>query len=158
MTKVSLLKADLLRVRLAPPIIDIQTLESANQDLQSWYTGLSEGMLLGSLTKPDPGAGIQSCVCYTHLLHLDAIMLLSRRALSQFARAHGYRRRKSLPRTPLDQALASQANQGVIAASHSSRILRLLEDAGQARELSWLIMCVDQTPPDLLMPRSVPEL
>lgn len=142
MTKLSFLKADLLRIRLALPVIDIQTVEDANQDLQAWYAGLPDTMLLKILSSPEPGDGIQSCICYIHLLHLDAIMLLSRRALSEFVRTYGYRPRSTTPWSPLVQAMASQTIHGVMAASHSSRILRLIQEAGQARELSWLIMCV----------------
>ncbi|KAH7367493.1 hypothetical protein B0T11DRAFT_54143 [Plectosphaerella cucumerina] len=140
MTKVSLLKADLLRARLALPLIDIATMQSANHDLQSWYSQIPEVMYLHRVAQPNYGEGVQACICYIHLLHLDAIILLARRATSQFVRTHGFGRSNELPWTNLDQALASQAARGVVAASHASRILALLGSLDRVHDIAWLIM------------------
>ncbi|KAH6663587.1 hypothetical protein F5X68DRAFT_251338 [Plectosphaerella plurivora] len=140
MAKVSLLKADLLRVRLALPLIDIPIIQSANHDLQSWYSQIPESMYLHNVAQPNYGEGVQACICYIHLLHLDAIMLLARRAMSQFVRVHGFRNPDELPWTSLDQALVNQAAEGVVAASHASRILALLGGSDQVHDITWLIM------------------
>lgn len=140
MTKVSLLKADLLRARLVLPLIDIPIIQSANHDLQSWYSRIPESMYLQNVAQPNYGEGVQACICYIHLLHLDAIILLARRAMSQFVRVHGFRTPDELPWTSLDQALVNQAAEGVVAASHASRILALLGGSDQVHDVAWLIM------------------
>lgn len=140
MAKISFLKADLLRSRLALPLINIGIIQAANHDLQSWYSQIPEIMYLHKMVRSTHDQSAQACICYTHLLHLDAIVLLARRCMSQFVRSHGFRKPQVVTWSDLDQALVNQAAQGVVAASHASRILALLQKADQVRGIAWLVM------------------
>jgi hypothetical protein len=80
MTKVSLLKANILRMHLSSPELSVQAIGGAEQELHDWYRQLPAEMQLIDLMEgqrlPDMA---RWSIFHIHLLHLGAIMLLFRR-------------------------------------------------------------------------------
>jgi hypothetical protein len=140
MTKISLLKADILRMHLAFKDLTGQAMESITKSLGDWYDSLPKAMLLVNLGQGDLPDSVRRSIYYVHLLYLGAIMLLYRRVASQFVRTFGVDYQRDTLWKPYEQLMLNHAAQGVIAAKTSSRVLGLLLGQTGCFKRCWVVM------------------
>lgn len=139
MTKISMLKADILRMHLAFKDLTAHVLESVVNDLQNWYNHLPEGMKLATLGQDLPDS-VRRSIYYVHLLHLGAIMLLYRRVACQYIRSFGMDPQHDMFWKPFERQMLDHAEQGVLAAKTSSRVLGLLLGQTGCFKRCWVVM------------------
>jgi len=142
MTKISLLKARLLRSHLASKVLTSDALDSALQALQDWHESLPRALLLTNLARVDLGEQDRRTLFYTHLLYFGAIILIYRRIISQAVQNSrvGRANSKNSARDFPDGDLLSHSDKGILAAKYSSRILGLLLAECGIMKRCWLIM------------------
>ncbi|KAM5341291.1 hypothetical protein ACJ41O_014322 [Fusarium nematophilum] len=86
MTKISLLNADILRMRLTSGEITTKAMDFIDKDLQDWHDLLPSQMHLPNLCRQELPVEARRSILATHLLYLGTRMLLYRRIASQFVR------------------------------------------------------------------------
>jgi len=146
MTKISMLKAGILRMHLAFKELSVLAIDSITKDLQGWYDQLPASMHLGNLQREDLPVGARRSIYHAHLLYLGAMMLLHRRIASQLIRSYGGGPDRSLLWQPHEKSLISNTNEGVLAAKNSARTLGLLLDENGIFKRCWLVMFVHRPP------------
>jgi len=154
MTKISVLKAGILRIYLASHDLSVLAIEPIMRDLQRWYDQLPTAMHLGSLQREDLPVESRLSIYHAHLLYLGAIMLLHRRVASQLIRSFGFGPNRSLPRQLHEKSLISNTGQGVLAAKNSARTLGLLLDENGIFKRCWLVMSASRP---LVLPSAPPN-
>lgn len=82
MTKICLIKADILRMNLGFKEISVGAIGSVTHDLQQWYKELPSLVRLEAAGQDDVPVETQRSIMQVHLLYLGAIMLLYRRVAS----------------------------------------------------------------------------
>ena len=142
MTKISVLKAGILRMHLAFKELSVLTIESIMKDLQAWYDQLPPSMNLVNFQREDFPVEARRSIYHAHLLHLGAIILLHRRIASQLIRSYGLEPERSILWLPQRKALISNTAQGVLAAKNSARTMGLLLEENGIFKRCWLIMLV----------------
>ncbi len=139
MTKVSLLKANILRMHLSSPELSVQAIRGVELELHDWYRQLPAEMQLIDLMEgqrlPDMA---RWSIFHIHLLHLGAIMLPFQRIASQHARAQ--QESGNTTWTPPQEMLCRHAYQAITAARQSARILSLLMAEMAVFKRCWLVM------------------
>ncbi|KAK3393413.1 hypothetical protein B0H63DRAFT_554786 [Podospora didyma] len=145
MTKISLLKADILRVQLAFKELTGPALESIMKELRDWHDRLPSQMQLTNVGRSDIPDGILLSIFHAHLLYLGAIMLLYRRIASQFVRCFGFEQGKTDSWKAHETTLVNQTTEGVMAAKHSSRILGLMLEKKGIFKRCWVVIFQSQT-------------
>ena len=147
MTKISLLKARVLRSHLALKVFSPDALDSALQALQAWHETLPPQLLLVNIARMDFCEQDRRTIFYVHLLYLGAIILVYRRAISQVVQdsrlggdTYPSPTTTDLSRRPLIRTLLSQADKGMFAAKYTSRILGLLLANRGIVQRCWLVM------------------
>ncbi|KAK0635982.1 hypothetical protein B0T17DRAFT_517803 [Bombardia bombarda] len=142
MTKISLLKAEILRMHLAVKELTTSAINTIMDDLQQWHGKLSVKMHLSNLGRDDLPDSIRRSIFHVHLLYLGAIMLLYRRIALHFVQSlqPGADVSSSVDWKPKEKELLHHAHQGIIAAKHSSRILGLLLKERGVFERCWLVI------------------
>ena len=148
MTKISMLKASILRVHLAFKELTVPTIESIMKDLQHWYDRLPPSMNLGTLQREDIPVEARRSIYHAHLLYLGAILLLHRRIAAQVIRSSGFDSDRILLWQPLEKALVNNTDQGVLAAKNSARTLGLLLDENGIFKRCWLVMSARPVAPE----------
>ncbi|KAK3938739.1 hypothetical protein QBC46DRAFT_439570 [Diplogelasinospora grovesii] len=126
MTKIVLLKAEILRLQLAFKELTGPAVDSINTDLQEWHDRLPREMRLEHLGRLDLLDEVMLSIFSVHLLYLGAIMLLYRRIASQFVKSFRFDRRDDTEWKSCQTALLDRTMQGLIAAKTSARILGLM--------------------------------
>lgn len=148
MTKVSLLKANVLRMHLSSPELSIQAIRGAEQELHDWYRQLPAEMQLIDLMEGNRLSGTARwSIFHIHLLHLGAIMLLFQRIASQYARPQQESRghEDDTTWTPPQEMLCRYVCQALTAARQSARILSLLMAEMAVFKRCWLIIFQSHT-------------
>lgn len=140
MTKISLLNADILRMHLSSDDMACQVVDSIDKDLQNWYDLLPSQMHLPTLCRQDLPVEARRSILATHLLYLGTRMLLYRRIASQFVQSSTADREIKIVNKCYEGNLLCHADQAVIAARQSSRILGLLQAERGIFKKCWLIM------------------
>ncbi|KAK3941039.1 hypothetical protein QBC46DRAFT_111363 [Diplogelasinospora grovesii] len=140
MTKISLLKSEILRMHLAFKELTTLAMDSIMKDLQDWYGKLPAQMHLANLGRQDLPDQVRRSIFHVHLLYLGAIMLLYRRIASQFVKQYQADEQRDLLNKPREKMLLNHAQQGVIAAKHSARILGLLLAERGIFKRCWLVI------------------
>jgi hypothetical protein len=140
MTKIAMLNADTLRMHLAFKDLTELAIESIMADLQDWYHKLPPAMSLATLGQSEIPDSVRRSIYYVHLLYLGAIMLLYRRVASQFTRTIGVDHQGKSRSKPFEQTMLNHAEQGVLAAKTSSRILGLLLGQTGCFKRCWVVM------------------
>lgn len=142
MTKICLLKADILRMHLALKDLTIMAIESIMKDLQEWYGRLPSEMHIANLGRGDLATDVRRSIYHVHLLYLGAIILLYRRVASQFVRSYATDKERDDLWKPLERLLISNTEEGILAAKHSARILGMLLAEDGVFKRCWLVMYV----------------
>jgi hypothetical protein len=144
MTKISLLKADILRMHLAFKELTDRAATSIMKDLDDWHSQLPPQMLLANIARDDLPFGYQLSIFHAHLLYLGAVILLYRRIASQFVQSFGLLVGSNVQRAalwdPSENTFLNQMARSVMAAKHSARILGLLMDKHGIFKRCWLVM------------------
>ena len=144
MSKICLLKADILRMQLSFRDLTTLAMKSISKDLQTWYKDLPPPMRLDTISKDDRLAlETKRTILHVHLLYLGAIMLLYRRIASQYLRFLNLEKERATWQMPVGEAVAEQSAEAVMAASTSARILKLLLLDDSVFRRCWLVMYVD---------------
>jgi hypothetical protein len=125
MTKICLLKADILQINLTSETLSIPSVDPIMEDLEDWYKELPNSMQIGNLVNESIPAPLRQSIYYVHLLYLGAIMLLYRQIAAKLANVQ-----RLNPSTaslgPENSKLPRLMQEGVLAAKHSASILALL--------------------------------
>jgi hypothetical protein len=145
MTKISLLKARVLRAHLALKVLDKTSLDSALQALQVWHDQLPPQLLLTTLARTDLAAQDRRTLFYVHFFYLGAIILVYRRIISQAAQAPRVNEQEGRERVPprrdnLGKDLLGYADRGIFAAKYTARLLGLLLAESGIVKRCWLVM------------------
>ena len=142
MTKISLLKAEMLRMHMAFKELTVLSLESILNDLQRWYEHLPREMLLDRLLSENriTDTEVRRSLYHVHLLYLGAIVLLYRRLASQIVRSCGFGDGHNIAPFSFTRMAHNTAEQGVLAASQSARIVKIFLDESGIYRRCWLIM------------------
>jgi hypothetical protein len=142
MTKISLLKSEILRMHMdlkEPTVSAIQTISDA---LQKWYDSLPQEMLIQKLLQENSVRDTEArrSLYYVHLLYLGTIMLMYRRIASQFGCWYRLENSRIMLSDRLDRIICTSAEQGVLAAKQSARIVKLFYDEKGVYKRCWLVM------------------
>jgi len=142
MTKISLLKAQVLRTHLASKILTTDAVESALQVLQAWHETLPPQLLLTNLAQTDWIEQDRRTLFYVHLIYLGAIILVYRRIISQAVQASltlGAIEDGDVGQ-PAETSLLSYSYNGMFAAKYTARILGLLLSERGIVQRCWLVI------------------
>ncbi|KAB5531158.1 hypothetical protein GE09DRAFT_1145996 [Coniochaeta sp. 2T2.1] len=140
MTKISMLKANILRMHLAFKDLTELAVQAIMTDLQEWYHKLPKEMALATLGQSDLPDSVRRSIYYVHLLYLGAIMLLYRRVASQYNRSVAEGNDADGQQKFFEQLMLNHAEQGVLAAKTSSRILGLLLNQVGCFKRCWVVI------------------
>ena len=142
MTKISLLKASILRMHLAFKHVNTNTVDAVMAELQDWHGKLAARMHLSNLGRQDLSAQIKCSIYHVHLLYLGAMMLLYRRIASQLTQPVPLSKsgKPDIVQDNDGEKLLAYAHQGIVAAKHSSRILGLMLNERGIYKRCWLVM------------------
>ncbi|KAM5358925.1 hypothetical protein ACJZ2D_014875 [Fusarium nematophilum] len=140
MTKISLLNADILRMRLTSGEITTKAMDFIDKDLQDWHDLLPSQMHLPNLCRQELPVEARRSILATHLLYLGTRMLLYRRIASQFVRSAAAAQENNIVLTGYEDKFLNHADQGLTAARQSARILGLLQAEQGIFKRCWLII------------------
>lgn len=127
-------------MHLASKDLTEAAIASVVADLQEWYHKLPPAMALATLGQSDLPNSVRRSIYYVHLLYLGAIMLLYRRIASQFNRSNGVDQQGNRRSKRFEQMMLNHAEQGVLAAKTSSRVLGLLLGQTGCFKRCWVVM------------------
>ncbi|KAK3382749.1 hypothetical protein B0T24DRAFT_672711 [Lasiosphaeria ovina] len=145
MTKISLLQADILHVRLAFKEMTGPALEAIMKDLHDWHDRLPGHMRLSNVGREDLPDGVLLSIFHAHLLYLGTVILLYRRIASQFVKCFGFELGQSKSSGAFETTLVNQTSEGVTAARHSARILGLMLEKKGIFKRCWVVIFQSQT-------------
>ncbi|KAK3351128.1 hypothetical protein B0H65DRAFT_108575 [Neurospora tetraspora] len=143
MTKISLLKAEILRMQLEFQDLPRLTVV-ANEYLEKWHEKLPIEVQLANLANPGVDDTVRRSIFHVHLLYLGAMQLLYRwiaARLIQTTTVNGkevFVAGESVPEE--DRKLLKHVSQGLIAAKHSARLLALLHGERGIFQRCWLVI------------------
>lgn len=139
LTKISILKADILRLNLLFKDLSFLTIETILLDLREWHAQLPSLMHLHNVQNASLPWNLRLTIYHVHLLYLGAFMLLYRRIASQIVKNRGIPGDRTLPSRP-SKELVGCAEEGVLSAKSTARILgTLMADNGVFKKC-WLVM------------------
>jgi len=138
-TKITVIAAKVMRVLTLfdRKVTLLPAAQALSDEIGAWYSNLPVEARASELSRT-PWDGPRACLGYTHLGHLEAIILISRKTISIYKpKAGGHR--LAVQSTERSQ-LALILNDGVVAAQQASQILRffLSEQAGVRH--CWTVM------------------
>lgn len=139
LTKISILKADILRLSLLFKDLSFLTIETILADLREWHAQLPGMMHLHNLPHEDLPWNLRLTIYHVHLLYQGAFMLLYRRIASQMVKNRGVPGDRTLPSRP-SKELVGCAEEGVLSAKSSARILGMLMAENGVFKKCWLVM------------------
>lgn len=140
MTKICLLKADILRMHLGFKEISVGAIGSVTHDLQQWYEELPSLIRLETAGQDNVPVETQRSIMHVHLLYLGAIMLLYRRVASGQLLANLREHWNAESHIPSNEQLVDASHQAILAATTSARILKLLFDNNAIFARCWLVL------------------
>ncbi|KAK0720194.1 hypothetical protein B0H67DRAFT_178870 [Lasiosphaeris hirsuta] len=146
MTKICMLKAEVLRMHLASKELTNTGIDCVMNALQDWHGRLPQQMHLSNLGRQDLTDQVRRSIFHVHLLYLGAIILLYRRVACQFVQS--YNLGGQLDNSTADKSrarLLDHAEKGIIAARHSARILGLLLAERGIFRRCWLVIFQSHT-------------
>jgi hypothetical protein len=152
MTKIVLLKSQILRAHLASKELTVLATRSVLDDLQRWHEQVPEALRMHKLYGHGSVADtvVRRSIYHVHLLYLGAIILLFRRVAWQYVRSHhlggGGDDEPEVPPSPFDVMTLDLAQQGLTAAEQSARIFNLLQEEDGIFRRCWLVMYVCPPP------------
>ncbi|KAK8192612.1 hypothetical protein M8818_007782 [Zalaria obscura] len=136
MAKIALLKVEIVRTNLAFKELSILSIKNITDDLRKWYTELPPAMYLANLTQhADIPAELRRTIYFVHLLYLGALMLLYRRVVCHYVQQD----HRNMFINPLNE-VSQYADQGVVAAKQTARILHLLRSEDGIFKRCWLVI------------------
>ena len=140
MTKICLLKAEILRMHLAFKDLTELAMQSILKNLRMWYKQLPDVMRMDAIGRESLALETRRSILHLHLLYLGAIMLLYRRVVSQFLRSRYTGRKRDILPMPIEGLLLDHSIEAVLAASTSSKILKLLLEDNSIFKRCWIVM------------------
>ncbi|KAJ9150367.1 Nitrate assimilation regulatory protein nirA [Pleurostoma richardsiae] len=140
MAKIAMLKVNILRMQLSFRDLSVLSTETITKDLQDWYGQLPHEMRLSNLGCEDLPVDLRRSIYFVNLLYLGAIMLLYRRIVYQFVRSFNLDKDRDILPRDFDKRLGGPAEQSVLAAKHSTRILALLMSENGVFRRCWLVI------------------
>ncbi|KAK0612501.1 hypothetical protein B0T17DRAFT_543828 [Bombardia bombarda] len=142
MTKICLLKADILRMHLAFRDLSVLSLQNTQGHLQRWYRNLPMQVDLEYVARNREAIPTEArrSIYHVHLLYLGAVMLLYRRLASQSVRSYGIDKDRQMLVRPLEKVFIEHAGEAVRAASSSAKILMLLLEEQGIFVRCWLVI------------------
>ncbi|KAK4171206.1 hypothetical protein QBC36DRAFT_199828 [Triangularia setosa] len=138
MTKISLLKAGILKNRLAYKEITTGGMDGIIKELEEWHGRLPPEMQLPTLGNFDISPHVRWSIYHVHLLYLGAFMLVYRRLAAQSIRSYKAGEEGLLDTCNL--TVVKLVKQGVEAARDSARILGLLYTDRGIFKRCWLVI------------------
>lgn len=139
MTKIALLKADILRNHLASGELSAQSMETILKELNAFHAQIPPQLQLRSLQDEAIPPLVRWAVYNTHLLYLGAFMLVYRRVAARCVRAYSEGKGASFI-SGNNPTLVSLLDQGLAAAKGSCRILNLLLREQGVFRRCWIAM------------------
>jgi hypothetical protein len=140
MVKIAVLKRNILHVNMAFPRLAANTINTIKKDLDWWYHKLPPIMHLSHLTKKDDLSSVSTqlrlTIYFVHLLYLGALILFNRRIAVQ---SSSIELNAELSMCS-DVSMSKSADDSVIAAERSARILGPLLDEGNVFKRCWIVM------------------
>lgn len=141
MTKISMLRAGILRMHRDLKELSTLSIQAAVRDLQQWYDRLPAHIALESLGLDGIPIETKRSICHTHLLYLGAIILsycmITPRALRLPEGTEALEIWK-----PHEKLLIERAEQAVLAATTSARVVKVLHEQNGVFKHCWLVMYV----------------
>ncbi|KAJ4288290.1 hypothetical protein N0V88_007482 [Collariella sp. IMI 366227] len=138
MTKISLLKAGILRNHLTVQELTALGMDGIIKELQDWHNQLPEPMKLRSLYRDDWGPLVRWSIYHLHLLYSGAFMLVYRRIAAHCVRL--IRTRGGTAFTNPEPALLDLVEQGLTSARDTARIVSLLLGEQGVFKRCWIVM------------------
>jgi hypothetical protein len=142
MTKITLIKANILRMNLTLKKFKSSSIPSIIRDLEDWYSKLPEQMGVTNILNEELEVSLRRTICHVHLLYLGTVMLLYRRVTSHVVKSCSVEQNRLNP-----VLLGSQTDtvrlvveKGLQAAQLSARILSLLFSDNGVFRRCWLVM------------------
>jgi len=143
MTKISLLKAEILRMQLEFQDLPKLTVV-ANEYLEKWHEKLPVEVQLANLANLALDDTVRRSIYHVHLLYLGAMQLLYRwiaARLIQTTTVNGKEVIVASDSVPdEDRPLLKHVSQGLIAPKHSARLLALLHGERGIFQRCWLVI------------------
>jgi hypothetical protein len=139
MVTIAVLKRNILHINMAFPRLAANTINTMKKDLDWWYHELPPIMHLSNLTKDDLSSvstQLRLTIYFVHLLYLGALILFNRRIAVQ---SSSIELNAELSMCS-DVSVSKSADDSVIAAERSARILGPLLDEGGVFERCWIVM------------------
>ncbi|GAO20109.1 hypothetical protein UVI_02008780 [Ustilaginoidea virens] len=140
MARICILKADILRMHLVFQELSMKSIETIMQDLQRWYEELPDCVRLESSGRDGLQTETKRSIMHLHLLYLGAMMLLYRRVVTQFLQSYLIGSSPGVLQMSCNDVIVQQANETVLAASTSARIVKLLMDDQAVFKHCWLVI------------------
>lgn len=137
-TKISLLKADILRTHLAVEELSTPSMMNIRKVLYEWHGKLPPQVQLRFLQNPGLPPLVRWSIYHTHLLYQGAFMLVYRRIVARCFRA--YQNGDGLSYIADNPVALSLVEQGVRSAKDSARILGLLLAEEGVIRRCWIVM------------------
>ncbi|GAB7353153.1 hypothetical protein MBLNU459_g3687t2 [Dothideomycetes sp. NU459] len=137
MVKIAVLKQNILFVDTSFDVSSLNAFDAVSRDLRQWYADIPVAMRLGNLLAVDNveiTTEVRRTIYYVHLLALGAWMLLYRRLASQDV---------TISTKAAQDKLVEYADEAIIAAEQSARILALLQTEDGIFQRCWI--CVFQS-------------
>jgi hypothetical protein len=140
LAKISLLKAEILRMQLAFKELSSLTIHSIMSSLHEWYSQLPAPLRVDWSGRDTLSPQVRWSIAHIQLLYLGAIMLLYRRIATQFVCSQDLGPDRSLLGEPQEDLVRRHGEDAVEAAAMSSRTLGLLHGDEGIFKRCWLVM------------------
>ncbi len=136
-TKISLLKAGILRNHLVVQELTTLSMDGISRELQDWHGQLPEPMKLRSLCRDDWPPLVRWSLYHVHLLYHGAFMLVYRRIATHCTRLH---RTGTDVASTQEPTLLNLVEQGITSALDTARIVTLLLQEQGVFRRCWIVM------------------
>lgn len=140
MVKIAVLKQNILRIHASVDVLPISSFDAIGHDLKQWYSSLPIEMHLGNLLVLDSSGfttQVRRVIYFVHLLALGAWILLYRCLIAQISVA---------PESVPHDRIAEYADEAILAAEQSARILGLLQYEIGIYKRCWISMQANYVP------------
>jgi hypothetical protein len=136
MVTIAVLKRNILHINMAFPRLAANTINTMKKDLDWWYHELPPIMHLTKDDLSSVSTQLRLTIYFVHLLYLGALILFNRRIAVQ---SSSIELNAELSMCS-DVSVSKSADDSVIAAERSARILGPLLDEGGVFERCWIVM------------------
>lgn len=132
LAKIANIKARMIRRIYSSPDLTLEIIEELRAELSDWYNKSPKALQLFGASDLEESVGSRAFICFVHVFHLSAIMILFRHMMMQFTKA------------PLDRSLIWRVEEPIadslLAAKQTARILHLVLGTGYLFQKCWLCM------------------